>query len=952
MDNTENLQNWVDKLAAINSNVTKNDIMQWAAQVPLIPLDQYKTIPLFLYGDATLDKAIVDIIQNPQITEPAVNEIYGIISKTYIMDNVEDNNQVLTPETVSELPKSNNRPGDWNAMINDAPPSKEHKEPGRVPQNTVQRQRIGDYITQDKYESAHRVAAQDNSQNAVYFNRKSRNFDRENSSVIDMLNNEPLLREHGFEANNYDESHVLISNGSLDYVVETEPYLHSGAFSIEDRMGNGHSFPNIQAFVTDLVMKEPPELQYYFSAPKNFADSDDKTPAEEEHLETIAEGTESIEQTEEQTANDYELTLAQLANIMSLFQNDLLYMHHHSAGDEFDTVHKITQDLYERAGEDVDKLAEMAIRVGEQIGNFSDAQSIVSSIYDTITEGDVDIDRMESELNRKGGIILGALRRCRKYSSDIMSDIDALISYWATEIEYKNEARSKNFAASQPLDKAATASQIAEIATAVVDDLTNQYVATMEELEARTNEYEASLGLKEQNQEIIDELQMKLTGNAATDEKINEACKEYEQKNAELDEKIAEGAQVISDLLAKQKEFTDVIGCETSSQYKKELADLMLPKEEIVVEEAPVSDNAPATEEAPVAKNFDSRDDRNHSNDEHDIKPKSRDDDEGYKEYKQFKSLLSGSSKETPEEKAYKKAQEDLIGLRPEFQHLALMKQATAGAQRRQLEEMFKEYDHQKEAEDADWHKQQEIQLRDKYMQDEVALEQARQDIAAQYQMQNLGRDTDYLIAKQRILDKEANAKMFRQAATNGMVDIIVAELPQDKLMSVYDRVIGNKLMKDNPMVDKMLWGGLGTILRNKESLGNIAKAAAGTFLSRTTALDRATNRVAERLIRAGFSYKDIEPVTSGRLFSRLPSECIDVDAMTREAMVHITGSVNKGRKMFSRARKNFSNENYELVELQGMPARYKYSMSNPRYNFTENCWKAGDNNDDRGIQE
>lgn len=925
----EQVQSWVDKLAAMNSNITKNNIMEWAASVPLIPLDQFDTVPLYLYGDATLDKAIVDIIQQGGVTEPAVNDIYGVLSKTYRAAPAEDDSVSLSPETVASLPTSNNRPGDWNAMIVDTPPSKEHKEQERVPLNTVNRRRIGDYITTDKYESAHRVAAQDNSQNAVYFSNggESAKITPEGSgdAAIDHIAmSNALLRQHGFTALSYDDNMFILSNGPLTCVIDKNLFKTQGKIAGEDNDGkplgridsSGRLVPfeSIDAFVHEYVEKQPLETQNYFS--RNFAESADVIP-EEQKPDLAAEN---------------ELTIAQLANIMTLFQNDLLYMHHHSVGDDFDAVHSITQELYEKAGDHVDRLAELAIRVGEQIGNMSDAQAIASTIYDTITQGDVDIDRMEAELNRKGGIVLGALRRCRKYSSDIMSVIDELIDDWATEVEYKNAARQKNFSAAPETvtTPSEVATEVAEIASAVVDDLTNQYSVILDTLEAKTSEYESAAAMKEQNQAIIDDLKSKITpDDEETNSTIATACADYEAKNVALTEKMDELLPEIEALLQKQKEFKDVTACTTRSEYKKELGDV-------------IKDDA-------APKNFAAEGDRPSRVDN---TPKLSlagfDNDALEREYEK-RNLGTSKGKvpaKSPRESVYEEAEKDVVKLEAPLQHLEFIKRASSESQRRQLEEMFKEYDRQNELDEKDWQKQQQLLLDERYLGADIALQQQRQDAAQAYLEQNLGRDTAYQIAKQRILDKEANLKQFRKTASDGIVDIVVNELPKEKLISTYDKILGNKLMQSNPAIDGMIVSALGTTYRNKETIGSIAKAAISALFSRTTTLDRKTNRVAERLLRMGFSYKEIEPVTSGKMFSRIPEECLDVDSMTKEALIHLTGSVNKGRKMFANRRQNFSNENYDVVRMQSMPARYKYSITNPRYDFSENSWNAGDSNE------
>lgn len=131
--------------------------------------------------------------------------------------------------------------------------------------------------------------------------------------------------------------------------------------------------------------------------------------------------------------------LTELASLMNLFKNDLLFLHHHAKGDKFDTIHEITDKLYHRASDDLDTLAELALRWNEEVGNFSDTTSVY---YEPCRESFVDWSTFVSVLANKGDIIINSLQFINKsYPSDVLSVIDDIVAFWDKEINYKNAAR-------------------------------------------------------------------------------------------------------------------------------------------------------------------------------------------------------------------------------------------------------------------------------------------------------------------------------------------------------------------------------------------------------------------------------------------------------------------------------------------------------------------------------
>lgn len=141
---------------------------------------------------------------------------------------------------------------------------------------------------------------------------------------------------------------------------------------------------------------------------------------------------------------DHALFLSEIALIMSLFSNDMKYMHLNATGNDFDRVHFVTEELYKKSAEDTDTLAELAIRNNELVENFTNSGNIVpNEVYLPLIDGmKFDENEFIKYLKLKGDLLLSALRRINKnYPSDTLSKIDEIIDYWSKEIEYKNNQR-------------------------------------------------------------------------------------------------------------------------------------------------------------------------------------------------------------------------------------------------------------------------------------------------------------------------------------------------------------------------------------------------------------------------------------------------------------------------------------------------------------------------------
>ena len=60
--NQYQIQSWINKLADIN--VTPENVIQWVYTVPIGAFDKMPYCPVFLYGNAGLDKAIIQVLKN------------------------------------------------------------------------------------------------------------------------------------------------------------------------------------------------------------------------------------------------------------------------------------------------------------------------------------------------------------------------------------------------------------------------------------------------------------------------------------------------------------------------------------------------------------------------------------------------------------------------------------------------------------------------------------------------------------------------------------------------------------------------------------------------------------------------------------------------------------------------------------------------------------------------
>ena len=121
--------------------------------------------------------------------------------------------------------------------------------------------------------------------------------------------------------------------------------------------------------------------------------------------------------------------------------NDMKHIHTHAKGKLFDNIHSICNEYYEKANEDADTLAELAIEKGDIILNSS-------YLLDELNYKPTNYSKYDFELamNTTKGCIekyLKVLTDLRNKTNDpsVQSLLDDTVRYWKKEKDYKIKAR-------------------------------------------------------------------------------------------------------------------------------------------------------------------------------------------------------------------------------------------------------------------------------------------------------------------------------------------------------------------------------------------------------------------------------------------------------------------------------------------------------------------------------
>lgn len=121
--------------------------------------------------------------------------------------------------------------------------------------------------------------------------------------------------------------------------------------------------------------------------------------------------------------------------------NDMKHIHTHAKGILFDNIHSICNEYYEKANEEADTLAELAIEKGDTVFNSSYLLSELN--YKPTNYSNYDFELAMRTV--KGCIekYIKALADLRSKTNDpsVESLLDDMARYWKKEKDYKFKAR-------------------------------------------------------------------------------------------------------------------------------------------------------------------------------------------------------------------------------------------------------------------------------------------------------------------------------------------------------------------------------------------------------------------------------------------------------------------------------------------------------------------------------
>ena len=145
--------------------------------------------------------------------------------------------------------------------------------------------------------------------------------------------------------------------------------------------------------------------------------------------------------------NDYigDIKVLELADLATLFANDMKHIHLHAIGEHFDTIHGLSQDYYEALLEQADYFYEKAIAQCEGAGNPTGALSRVGEeLWMPESSDAYTLEEFNAFLLEKGALYLDFLEGFDKesYPDAIGNVVDEFADFWDSEISYKAEARN------------------------------------------------------------------------------------------------------------------------------------------------------------------------------------------------------------------------------------------------------------------------------------------------------------------------------------------------------------------------------------------------------------------------------------------------------------------------------------------------------------------------------
>lgn len=121
--------------------------------------------------------------------------------------------------------------------------------------------------------------------------------------------------------------------------------------------------------------------------------------------------------------------------------NDMKHIHLHAKGPLFDTIHNICNEYYEKANDEADTLAELAIEKDETILNISFAS--IETNYKPTNYGSYNFRNAMDYASKSINSYIANLEKLRKKTDDtsVQSLLDDIIRYWKKEVDYKMKHR-------------------------------------------------------------------------------------------------------------------------------------------------------------------------------------------------------------------------------------------------------------------------------------------------------------------------------------------------------------------------------------------------------------------------------------------------------------------------------------------------------------------------------
>ena len=126
------------------------------------------------------------------------------------------------------------------------------------------------------------------------------------------------------------------------------------------------------------------------------------------------------------------------------FSNDMKHIHLHAVGEDFDKIHDLAQSLYEKASDESDLLAELALEYNVNVPNFSLCAKCVN--WAPLSHSEYDYPSAVSMISSRLLVYIAFLKALRESSvatDDMQSKLDDMIRDWHVELDYKLKMRSK-----------------------------------------------------------------------------------------------------------------------------------------------------------------------------------------------------------------------------------------------------------------------------------------------------------------------------------------------------------------------------------------------------------------------------------------------------------------------------------------------------------------------------